>query len=222
MVVDGQAYSLTTAVDSNGKQRIFSSQGKDITGDISGGELGGMLQARDQAIPIAGPARFACRRHGHCLKRRPRDGDGPERQSWRQSLLVPVAGVGAASSMALAFTDPALLAASSDGTSGGNGNIANLSAVANQNVTNGLTPSGGYSNLVFQAGLSVSDGNAELNASTAMLQQLQQQQSSVSGVSLDEEASNLLLYQRAYQAAAQAITAVNQMLQVAINMGAST
>ena len=39
---------------------------------------------------------------------------------------------------------------------------------------------------------------------------------------LDEEASNLLLYQRAYQASAEAISAVNQMLQVAINMGATS
>jgi flagellar hook-associated protein 1 FlgK len=53
-----------------------------------------------------------------------------------------------------------------------------------------------------------------------MLQQLEQQRASISGVSLDEEASNMLLYQRAYQAAAQAITAVNQMLQTAINIGA--
>ena len=59
----------------------------------------------------------------------------------------------------------------------------------------------------------------ELSASNAMLQQLQQQQASVSGVSLDEEASNLLLYQRAYQAAARAISAVDQMLQTAIQMG---
>ena len=58
---------------------------------------------------------------------------------------------------------------------------------------------------MFQAGSAVSDGTTELNASNTMLQQLQQQQASVSGVSLDEEASNLLLYQRAYQAAAQAI-----------------
>jgi flagellar basal-body rod protein FlgC len=37
----------------------------------------------------------------------------------------------------------------------------------------------------------------------------------------DEEASNLLLYQRAYQAAAEAISTVNQMLETAINMKAS-
>lgn len=36
---------------------------------------------------------------------------------------------------------------------------------------------------------------------------------------LDEEASNLLLYQRAYQAAAQAISTVDQMMQTVIQMG---
>ena len=109
----------------------------------------------------------------------------------------------------------------SDGSTGSNGNLANLSALAKQAVSNGMTPTDAYRNLVFQVGSSVSDGTTELDASNTMLQQLQQQQASVSGVSLDEEASNLLLYQRAYQAAAQAISAVDQMLQTVINMGAN-
>ena len=36
--------------------------------------------------------------------------------------------------MAVAISDPTLLAASSDGSTGSNGNLANLSAVANQAV----------------------------------------------------------------------------------------
>jgi flagellar hook-associated protein 1 FlgK len=220
LVVDGQPYSLTTEVDSSGKQHIYSSQGNDITGKISGGELGGMLQARDQTIPAL-QSQLDSLASGMVTALNTANALGTDLNgNPGGNLFVPITGTGAASSMAVAITDPALLAASSDDSSGGNGNIANLSAVANQAVSNGLTPSGGYSNLVFQAGMSVSDGNTELNASNAMLQQLQQQRSSVSGVSLDEEASNLLLYQRAYQAAAQAVSAVNQMLQIAINMGA--
>ena len=222
LVVDGRAYGLTSEADASGMQRIYSSQGDDITGRIGGGELGGMLQARDQAIPslqdgldalAAGmtTALNAAHAMGTDLNGDP-GGD----------LFVPAAGSGAASSMKVAFTDPRLLAAGLDGSYGDNGNIANLSGVANQAVADGLTPSACYGNLVFQTGMAVSNGQAELDAGKAMLQQLQQQQSSVSGVSIDEEASNLLLYQRAYQAAAEAISAVNQMLQVALNMGAGT
>ena len=84
-----------------------------------------------------------------------------------------------------------------------------------------MTPTEAYANLVFQTGTAVDQNTAELNASTTVLQQLQQQDASVSGVSLDEEASNLLLYQRAYEAAARAISTVDQMLQVAIQIGAN-
>lgn len=222
LVVDGQAYALSTSPDSDGVQQVYSSQGNNITGEISGGQLGGLLQARDQTLPslqsqldtLAGgiaQALNAANQKGTDLNGNPGG-----------NLFDPITGAGAAANMAVAITDPALLAAGSDGTPGSNGNLANLSAVANQAVMNGMTPGGAYGNLVFQVGTNISNGTTDLNASNAMLQQLQQQQSSVSGVSLDEEASNLLLYQRAYQAAAQAITAVSQMLETAINMGAST
>ena len=222
LVVDGQSYALSTSADSSGVQHIYSAQGSDITGEISGGQLGGLLQVRDQTLPslqsqldsLAGgmvTALNTAHQEGTDLNGNPGG-----------SLFNPITGAGAAAGMTVAITDPALIAAGSDGSSGSNGNLANLSAVANQAVSNGMTPSGSYGNLVFQVGTSISDSTTDLNASNAMLQQLQEQQTSVSGVSLDEEASNLLLYQRAYQAAAQAITTVNQMLETAINMGASS
>lgn len=221
LVVDGQAYSLTTAVGADGTHHICSSQGADITGAISGGGLGGLLKARDQTIPslqnqldslASGMASALNTAHAMGTDLNGDPGG---------NLFTPISGPGAAAQMTVAINDPKLLAAGSDGTSGSNGNIANLSAVASQDVSNGLTPSQAYGNLVFQTGMEISDGNTELNASNALLQQLQQQRSSVSGVSMDEEASNMLLYQRGYQAAAQAITAVNQMLEIVINMGAS-
>jgi flagellar hook-associated protein 1 FlgK len=135
------------------------------------------------------------------------------------NLFTVSDGAGAATSLAVAIADPHLIAASSDGSSGSNGNLANLARIANVPVCAGLTPIETYSSLVFQAGTAVNQNQAELNASTTVLQQLQQQSSVISGVSLDEEASNLLLYQRAYQAAARAISAVDEMLQLAIHLG---
>ena len=45
-------------------------------------------------------------------------------------------------------------------------------------------------------------------------------QSSVSGVDLDEETSNLVLFQHAYQASARVISTINDVLDTLINMGA--
>jgi flagellar hook-associated protein 1 FlgK len=58
-----------------------------------------------------------------------------------------------------------------------------------------------------------------LSASQLALQQLQDQRGSISGVSLDEEAANMVRFQNAYDAAARVVTTVNQMLETVINMG---
>ena len=50
-----------------------------------------------------------------------------------------------------------------------------------------------------------------------VLDQLNTQVQQVSGVSLDEEATDMLRFQHAYQAAARVITTMDQMLDTLIN-----
>jgi len=119
----------------------------------------------------------------------------------------------------LAITDPALVAASSDGTPGSNGNLAVLSAVHDQAIVNGQKPLDFYSGLVFRAGNSTANASADSEASALVLSQLGDQRSSISGVSLDEEASNIMKYQAAYQASARVVTTVSTLLDLAVNLG---
>ena len=51
------------------------------------------------------------------------------------------------------------------------------------------------------------------------MRQLGDQRASISGVSLDEEAASISRYQAAYQAAARIVTTVNNMLDLAVNLG---
>jgi flagellar hook-associated protein 1 FlgK len=121
--------------------------------------------------------------------------------------------------MSVQITDAAQIAASSDGSPGSNGNVAQLLAVHDQGVAGGKKPLDYYANLVFGIGSDVANGTAEQDATGLVLGQLQDQRGSVSGVSLDEEAANLLQYQRAYEAAAKVVTTINDMLQTAVNLG---
>ncbi len=57
-----------------------------------------------------------------------------------------------------------------------------------------------------------------LTAKNAIVQQLKTDQQSIEGVSLDEEASNLIKYQRAYQASAKFISVIDEMTQTLIGM----
>jgi hypothetical protein len=52
-----------------------------------------------------------------------------------------------------------------------------------------------------------------------LLYQLQDQRSAISGVSLDEEAANMIRYQGAYDAAARVISAINDMTNTVIQLG---
>jgi flagellar hook-associated protein 1 FlgK len=51
------------------------------------------------------------------------------------------------------------------------------------------------------------------------LNQLNDQLGSVSGVNLDEETTNLMNYQRAYEAAARVVSTVDELTQSVLDMG---
>jgi len=68
-------------------------------------------------------------------------------------------------------------------------------------------------------GNSTANASSDLEASDLIVRQLGDQRSAISGVSLDEEASNIVKYQTAYQAAARVVTTVSTLLDLAVNLG---
>ncbi len=124
--------------------------------------------------------------------------------------------------MQVAITDSSQIAASSDGSVGSNGNASALAAIRNQALVNGKTATQTISNLVFQVGNDVSQVSSRQDAQNLALQQLQSQRSAISGVSLDEEAANLVKYQNAFQAAARVISTIDLLMQTVINIGAAS
>jgi len=220
LVSGSQSTALTTQVGSNGMHDIMAGA-QDITSSLTGGSLAGLIQIRDQEISSIGTSLDQLA-SGLATALNTANAQGYDlngNQGGNIFAPPPAGGVGAAAAMTVTMTDPALVAASSDGTSGSNGNLANLSAVANQAVANGQTPIDAYSTLVGQIGNTTSNTSADADASNAILQQLQDQNGSVSGVSIDEEASNLIQYQTAYQAAARVVTTVNLLMLDAVNLG---
>ncbi len=94
-----------------------------------------------------------------------------------------------------------------------------LCAVADTPLANGQTPINSYSNLVAQVGSATANTSADADSSSLVLQQLQDENGSVSGVSLNEEAANLIQFQTAYQSAAKVVSTINLMLLDAVNLG---
>ena len=74
-----------------------------------------------------------------------------------------------------------------------------------------------YGQAVASVGVASSTAQSQSTNQEVMVTQLQRQRSQISGVSLDEEATHLIQYQRAYQASARVISVVDSMLDTLIN-----
>jgi flagellar hook-associated protein 1 FlgK len=101
-----------------------------------------------------------------------------------------------------------------------NRNALKMAALQLQNtMVNGTsTFQSAYGQMVADVGNKTRDVTLGNTAQTNMVTQLVQTQQSVSGVNLDEEAANLMRYQRAYQAAGKAIQVANTMFDTLLTL----
>lgn len=107
-----------------------------------------------------------------------------------------------------------------DGTFIENGTALEIATLENRELDalGGRSVTGSWRDAVQRVGVSTSSAITEADAARVVRESLDAQRGAVSGVSIDEESINLLNYQRQFQAAAQLITAADELLQTLINL----
>jgi flagellar hook-associated protein 1 len=90
-------------------------------------------------------------------------------------------------------------------------------ALAVSQLRDGPTVDQPYRAFVAQIGSNVREAMRQESNSQVLTDAVENRRQSISGVSLDEEMSNLVRFQRAYQASARAMSTVDEMLDVLIN-----
>lgn len=225
LLVSGNVSSdLTTQINNATGMNDIYSNGTDITSSISGGQLQGLINARDNAIPSASSSldNLAAGLISAVNNQQTAgyDVNGNPGVDFFTPFVPSTAGsnAGAAATMSVALTNPDQVAASGTGSSGDNSNALAMANLQNTAIAGGQTAGNYYSNLIDQVGNEVSNATSQQEAVNLVLQQLSNQQSAVSGVSLDEEATNLVLYQRAYEASARVISVVDELTSDTIDM----
>jgi flagellar hook-associated protein 1 FlgK len=219
LVLGGQSFALSTSLNASGIEQISDYSGNNVTASITSGDLGGAILTRDTQIPsLLTQLDTLANQFATAINAAQAQGYNQNGTTGTALFTVPTTVSGSAALISFATTDPAEIAASSDGSSGSTGNVANLSAVATTALGSGYSPTNTISNLVYQVGSLTSDASANSTAIGVSLTQLTQQQSSVSGVSTDQEAANLIRYQQSYQAAAQIVNTVSTLFTATINM----
>ncbi|MBM7566480.1 flagellar hook-associated protein FlgK [Paenibacillus sacheonensis] len=74
-----------------------------------------------------------------------------------------------------------------------------------------------YNSMVGAIGIQAQEANRQYENATTMMTQAESSRQSVSGVSLDEEMSNMIVFQNAYNAAARFMTVIDETLDKLIN-----
>lgn len=81
----------------------------------------------------------------------------------------------------------------------------------------GATVSDAYAQLVTRIGSDSREAQRASQNATVLTDALENRRQSVSGVSIDEEMTNLVRFQRGYQASARALNAMDDMIDLLIN-----
>ena len=93
-----------------------------------------------------------------------------------------------------------------------------LHAARTAEFMEGLTPAEAWANLVHQVGSDIRGTQASFQTRDQVVRQLERLRDQQSGVSLDEEAANLIRYQRSYEASARYFTTILDTLDALMAM----
>jgi flagellar hook-associated protein 1 len=235
LVIGTQQYSLSASVsvDPGGANpqspptaHVLDGQGKDITYEATSGQLGGLLDARNRVLAsIQGDAQ-----QPGTLNQFAKGLADTVNQILESGKVS--ADPGAANGVALFSynnSDPTLAAQSLvvnpaitpdqlapvDSSGNANGNANQLAILGNATSTQGRI--GGMGLVQFFASIAASVGQENQTATnkdqsqTQVVSQAKSLRDQISAVSLDQEAVNVLGFQRAYQATAQVLTVLNSL-----------
>jgi flagellar hook-associated protein 1 FlgK len=230
LVSEGQAAPITTG-EVSGATHFFSAGGTDITSDLTagGGQLGGILTARDHDIPqVQNSLDALAYAVGSTMNQMNAQGVDLNGNAGAAIFSLPngataVNPAGSAAQIAVVMTDPTQIAAAAAGAGpSDNTNLVTMANEQNAGFVKGTSPTAYFSDMVTTLGSLTSEVSGENTAQQAALTQLQSQVGSISGVNLNDEAAALETFEQSYQAASKLFTTLDQVMVSALNLGVET
>ncbi len=211
------AMQFKTSID-NGKLNIITQDGSSSAA-VQGGELGAIAEVYNNVFP-----RLTAKLDetaGRIMTR-----VNAVHNAGYNGQTPPVKGTnffgnyenGSLSINANILSDARNIATSADGSSGDNSIALQMAGLSTAKSSDGSTINEFYSGFVNDIATTVQSANQSIVSTDMAVQQLENQKSTISGVSVDEEMVNILKYQRGYDASAKLIKVANEMLQTLLGI----
>ncbi len=218
LTVGGSHYPISVDL-SGATAQVKNAQGGVITGQIQQGRLGAQLELRNGFLPTLSTdlnrlARTIADSVNSTLAGGlDRNGNTPVTDLFRYDATA-----GEASSLTVNGISADELAGASATAPGGNGNALSLADLASARSIDDYTASQFYGNLAGRVGRTLANARNDENTQSLLLTQAKNIRAQSSEVSLDEEAVNLVAFQRQYEANAELIRILNSLTETTINI----
>ena len=227
VVVGQTVYEVTLQNTAPSGYAALRVGGIDVTSEITAGRLGGFLQVRDVNIPAyvsrLDDLAYAVANEINTLHTAGFDQTGAAAGTFFDFSTAPVGTAGAAAALivrpALA-ADTRLVAAGGTTAAGDNTTARAIAALRNTPVLNGgtATLSEGWGQIVYRVARDTKSAVDERDSRAEIVRQVDAIRDAVSGVSLDEEAMNLMKFQRAYEANARFFQVIDRTLEMLLQL----
>ena len=218
LVIADESYRLEAVSQPPGGWAAVQAGGRDITLEIRGGRVAGAIEARDTAIPDyltrLDAIAYEMVRQVNTLHQ----GGFDQLGNTNQDFFAPLASATGAARLievdAAVAADSRRIAAAGVNQIGDNTVAKGLANLRDALVLDGnsATLVDGWSHLAYRVGRDTRSAIDGLKAQTDIVEQIDALRESVSGVSLDEEAVQMIKFQRAYEANARFFSTVDQTL----------
>lgn len=224
MLVAGKNYNtLSDVTNSPNFADIEISNGSlttNITSDISGGRLKGLLNVRDNDI-----AGFLDKLNtfAQALKDEfnTQHEAGYDLNGAAGGQFFDATAGDEAATISLLITDTDRIAAASSATGGSadNRNVLLLAEIQDKTISSlNTTLDSYYSGIIADVGTRSQLASKNFEYQSFSKDQLESRIEAIAGVSLDEEAANLIKFQRAFEASAKLITTADEMMQTILDL----
>lgn len=224
-VVSGdQARELSMGEDASGEPQLLLSSGSgfvDVT-DEAGGRVGGLLLARDEAYGYLAQLDQLAEAVADAFNTQHAAGFDANGDPGAGFFTI-TAGAGSAGTLGIdeaLLEDAQLLALAGSPTAeaGDGDNLRLFLDLEAQQIVGGKTAHEFASSLVNEVGTDVATAEANLQQASSVMADLSEVRQAISGVDLDEEATRLIEYQAAFEAASKVIRAADEMLGVVMDL----
>jgi flagellar hook-associated protein 1 FlgK len=219
--------------------RIVASDGTDITASITSGQLGALVNLRNQVLPSyiggsyqTGDLNTLAQQFADCVNQLLTSGnisDGPPAQAGAALFTYDTTNdANVASTIAV---DPTVTAGNLPAIDPGPPEVANGIPLALAQLSapqdaadeiNGASFTDFYGTMAARVGSALDDATSQQTVQQSSVAQAQNLRQQSSGVNLDDEAMVVVEFQRAYQANAQLVTVLDQLTDDTINILSTT